>query len=212
MTDLPRPGPASVGDALDLADDSLTLHLWQRLDWRFLMPDPQPRRVGYAGPIDHETLRAIQLLDVGAVDIDNSADLDNPRDGCDVIFLPVPTSENLRLAYAMLRPGGWVCLQVRRGGPGKRTIGGWHRAVRRTGFHDVNAYWHAPTLDACSRIVRLDAATGVRNTLKRHEGLRFGQAKSAVAKVVFRAGLLPFVVPEGSVIGLRPTPVSVRPR
>jgi hypothetical protein len=213
MTNIPRPGRAFVDDAFDAPDDSLNLHLWRRLDWRFLMPDPQPRTVGYAGPIDQESLRAIRLLDAGAADIERSAQLDDPRHGCDVVLLPVPTSENLRLAYTALRPGGWVCVQVRRSGPirpGTRTIGGWHRAVRRTGFQDVNAYWHAPTLDSCSRIVRLNGAMGVGNTLKRHEGVRFGQAKSAVAKVVFRAGLLPFVVPEGTVIGRRSTPVRVQ--
>jgi hypothetical protein len=203
QTDIVSPAPGQP----DLVDvDVLALHLWRRLDFRFLLPVFEPGRVGYAGNVNGETVAALRLLDPGATAI--------PADGTktlkeefDVVLLCSPARSTFESAIAALKPGGWMCAEIRSAlirPSGPRTLMGWERAFVRKGLKDVSVHWHAPGLDFPSRIVPIASATAVRDALSRHQRVRLGKAKELMGRTALALGLFAAAVPEGTVIGQRP--------
>jgi len=178
------------------------LHLWRRLDWRFLLPSLELHRVGYGMGIEGEDVAALGLLDVNANPIGQSA-----AETLDAVLLSSPELPELRTAVQAVRPGGWVCAAVTRSLVARkrpRTLWGYRRALRRGGLVDVAVYWYAPTLAASARIVPVGSRTAVRNTLARHEGMRFGRMIALIGNVALGLGLFSVAIPEGMVVGQRP--------
>jgi len=186
---------------------SLTLQLWQCLDWRFLLPVSDLGAIGYTGNPSAETVCALQLLDPDARDLADYPSVHAAR-RCDVVFAERMTRSTVREVSAALIPGGWLYAQVRpslRVGRGEPvTVWGWQRALRRAGFVDIKSHWHTPDLTSCLRITPLDSPTAVRGTLSRYQGVRFGALKAVLGRLALSVGLIGLVVPAGSVIGRRP--------
>jgi hypothetical protein len=126
----------------------------------------------------------------------------------DLVVLVRPDRRELDAAIPLLRPGGSIYCEIiraRGGGPGGRTgLVGAERALRDRALTDIRAYWHAPSFAMCARIIPLESSAAVRNTLRRHEGVRFGRLKAAAGRVALAAGGFAWLVPEGSVIARRP--------
>jgi hypothetical protein len=189
----------------DPAAPDLPLHLWRRLDWRFLLPSTRLGVVACGGTPDADLLAALRLLGVPVVR--PGPDWRPVAEAApDAVVLVQPDVADLAAAAAAVRPGGWIYAEVRRdlraGAP--RTLLGWPRAFRAAGLTDVVAHWHAPDLATCSRMVPLDAPSLVRDALSRHGAVRFGRALSLAGRVAVALGVFPAGVPEGSVVGRRP--------
>lgn len=200
-------GPSGYDHASSAADVPRSpLQLWALLDWRFLLPH-QPQSVGYGGRTSPDLLTALRLLDPETAQVRSEAQ-NGVQGAFDVVLLTEPDLTLFRKAASSVQPGGWICAQVQRSffcGSGPRTLAGWKRAFTHNGFHDVSVYWHAPTLDRSARIVPVASATAVRNTLSRHENVRFGWAKSVVGRFALALHLFEIAIPEGTVTGRRPS-------
>jgi len=190
--------------------DAPPLQTWQRLDWRFLLPCTEAEEIACAGNVDDDLAAGLPLI-APTVHRVTTAEAWAPLAGtCDLVVLASPPAADVGSAVAALRPGGWVYAEIRRGRPGSRgpwTVRGWARALRRAGLEEVTAHWHVPDIATSSRIVSLDARVVVRDVLLRTQGRRFGRALSLTARAALRLGLIPLVVPEGSVVGRRPAEV-----
>lgn len=185
--------------------EPLPLHLWTLLDWRFLLPVSQPEKLGYGGGLSNEAVAAISLLDPSARRIQASP-APAPANDFDVVLLSEPDAHLFASAAASLRPGGWICLQVRRSlgtRPGPYTLAGWKRALVRSGFDDVAVYWHVPTLERPARFVPTASRTAVQDTLAHYSGVRFGKAKAAIGRLALNLGLFNVAAAEGTVVGRR---------
>jgi hypothetical protein len=180
----------------------LRLHSWRRLDWRFLQPDLEPDTVAYGGAADAELVAALRLLDS---DVRPLAEL-AVADRADLVVLVDPARHDLLQAVAAVRPGGWVCAEIRRSTvPGRpASLWGWRRVFSDAGLDNVAVYWHAPTLASSARIVPVADPTAVLSTLRRHHGVRFGRAKAAVGRLALALRLFAVAIPEGTVVGRRP--------
>jgi hypothetical protein len=185
--------------------DPLPLHLWMLLDWRFLLPVGQPERLGYGGRISSDGIAALHLLDPSAHRIEPSPER-TPTHEFDVVLLSDPDERLFEGAVASTRPGGWMCLQVRRSwrfGAGPNTLAGWKRAMVRSGFEDVSVYWHVPTIERPSRFVPTSSRTAVRDTLTHYSGVRFGKVKAAIGRAALNLGMFNIAAAEGTVVGRR---------
>jgi aminoglycoside phosphotransferase (APT) family kinase protein len=65
----------------------------------------------------------------------------------------------------------------------------WRQRLDSHGFEVRAAYWHAPSEARCSYLVELDDRVAIEVMLRRYHGVRFGWAKSVVARSVHRLGL-----------------------
>ncbi|PNI08792.1 hypothetical protein CXX84_09410 [Arthrobacter sp. AFG7.2] len=192
--------------AVEEADtERLPLHLWMLLDWRFLLPVVRPEKLGYGGRVSDDAATAMLLLDPSAQRLE-PADGQAPSREFDVVLLSEPDKPLFGAAVESLKPGGWMCVQVRRSfrfGTGPHTLAGWKHAMERAGFDDPAVYWHVPTLERPARFVPTASRTAVSDTLSHYSRVRFGKAKAAIGRLALNLGLFNVAAAEGTVVGQR---------
>lgn len=202
MSDI-RPGPNSHQDRPGQVSDPLILQRWKLLDWRFLLPNPQPRTVGFGGAVDPVMEEALRLLDPAAARIGVEGGAGRLFE---VVVLSEPDARLFTVGAEAVQPDGWLCVRSRRSfrtRSGPRTLLGWQRWLRRQGFQEVSIQWYAPNFDHPSRIVPVGSRTAVRETLHRHQGIRFGRSKQVIGRGALALGLFGVAIPEGMVTGRR---------
>jgi hypothetical protein len=197
MTD-PAPGAAT-----DVEQAVPVLHRWRRLDWRYLVPTTSWSQVAVGGAVDEALREALPLL--GVVVVELGAATPPAAGSCDVVVLHHPTHAEVSAAVTAVRPGGWVYAEVcRSSGPRRHgSLPGWSRVFQRAGLEEVQLHWHAPDIRSAEEIIPLDARAAARHALLRRRGPR-PRARHTAARLALAAGLLPRVVPSGSILGRRP--------
>ena len=111
--------------------------LLRAVDWRFLLPNPEPRLTFC--PAQGDLAEALGLVSKEGV---ISAPI--PSLSCDLAHLVDPDRCQLQAARSTLEPGGMLCAVWRR-----PVLGGVRTIVRRledVGFTDVQTYWAWPAL------------------------------------------------------------------
>ena len=200
-------------DARGAAASAVDLELWQRLDWRLLLPELDGGPVACAGRPDDELRAALPLLGLPIHQIVEPGDWDDVTGSAALVVLVDPTPADLHSAVAACRPGGWVYAEIRRSvrrNWGPRTLRGWHRAFTAAGLDSVAIHWHAMTLAQSSQIVPVAAAGAVRHALAQHHGIRSRRVLAVIGRLALRMGWFPVIIPEGSVLGRRPPERSGR--
>lgn len=191
-----EPPPASRADRL------VTV---RRVDWRFLLARPHPRRVVYLG--DHADALVAALREISD---DVSLGVPAGATGvCDVLVVVRPTAEELARAPAILRPGGWIYIETGgllrgRGRTGAlRGVTACVRALRRLEFENVTAHWHFPDFESCLEIVPLSDHRALSLSLRRRQRRLGTRVRVLAARLALRLRLLPYLVPSASVVGSR---------
>jgi len=144
----------------------------RRLDWRFLLPEPQLGRVAYLGPSDDRLLDALRECSASVVvaRTDGTGRHAGLRDASfDVAVVQSPRPDALARAAALLRHGGSLYCELARPLPWRRAAVAPRRGardagallalpqaracLRELGFGDVEAHWHYPDFERCGGIV-----------------------------------------------------------
>lgn len=199
------PQPPSDAGAGAAGTRVLPLHLWALLDWRFLLPVIQPRKLGYGGRLNREELSALRLMDPAAVRVD-AGEAGTREDRCDVVMLAEPDLRTFKAAASYVQPGGWMYLRARRSifsFSRPWTLAGWKRALARNGFTDISIDWHAPSVDRPARIAPAASPAAIRNILSLHRDVRFGRVKALAGHLALTLRLFEAAMPSGSVTGRR---------
>jgi hypothetical protein len=187
----------------------------RRVDWRFLLAQPRPRRVVYLGEHADDLVAALR-------EISDDVRLGVPAGAtgvCDVLVVVRPTPEELARAPAILRPGGWIYIETGgllrgRGRTGAlRGVSACVRALRRLEFENVTAQWHFPDFESCLEIVPLGDRRALSLSLRRRQRRLGTRLLVLAARLALRLRLLPHLVPSASVVGSRPhsLPLEDRP-
>ena len=119
--------------------EALRNRLLRRVDWRFLLPDPSPRRTMSFAPAGFR--QAVELI------ADTVLEPTAMADGCDLAVLMNPDADTLRTAWSVLHDGGacyaeWSSLR----GRDAETV---RRNLEAAGFEHVRCYWAWPSRDRC---------------------------------------------------------------
>jgi hypothetical protein len=187
----------------------------RRVDWRFLLGRPRPRRVICLGELDDALLAALREI---SDDVSVGVPAGVTRE-CDVVVVVRPTPDELARAPAILRPGGWIYIETvgllrgRRRAGALRGVSACVRALRRLEFENVAAHWHFPTFESCLEIVPLADGRALSLSLGRRQRRLGTRVQVIAARIALRLRLLPYLVPAASVIGSVPhsPPVDDRP-
>ena len=178
----------------------------RRVDWRFLLPDPDLGRVACIGVSDAKLLESLRLLSAELVTSPSvrGTESDAPYD---LVVLRNPSKDNLDAANSLLRPGGWLYVEVEKSIPRFEAHAHWSargyaRALRGRGFIEVGTYVHWPDFASCRAILPLDDAAAVRHGVGRARTNRL--LLTRLAPVLASARQLAFFVPCASVLGRRP--------
>ena len=192
---------------LDAVSHEALLQASRRVDWRFLLPDPDLGRVACMSDAEATLIDSLRLFsdELHVLETPAFARADPPYD---VVVLANPSRDVLDAAASLLTPGGWVYVEVdttlrRKPGRPSGSARGYGRALRGLGLVDVKSHVHWPDFASCRAIVPLEEPAAVRH------GLARGRTKAPRALTLFApalAGLhqLALFVPCASAIGRRP--------
>lgn len=181
----------------------------RRVDWRFLLPDPELGHVVCAGGANPDLKRSC-LLFSRSLSVLGQETGKLARDSADVLVLVDPGSAALEEAVGLLKPDGWVYVEVHRpptyrglGVRRPRTTKSYAGELRRLGLDRIESHWHWPDFESCTEILPLADRTVLRGALARRRARRWSP-RMWLARVLVAFGLLPFVVTHASVIAHRP--------
>jgi hypothetical protein len=174
----------------------------RRIDWRFLLPDPELRDVAYLGtqqPVLIDALRRFsRSLCVMEAVVDSGV-----RAEYDLVVLSQPGDDGLLQHSAELaRPGGYLYVEARRsrlsaiprwGRKGKRLRrpSDYIARLLELGLTDAEAWWHWPDFERCGELVPLADRRALLLSLARRHG---SPAKSLLARWLVRLGLFEHAV------------------
>ena len=181
----------------------------RRIDWRFLLADPELGDVGCSVDTDPALQRSCRLFGRSLSLLETEGGALAPE-SLDVVVLVDPEPGALVGAPTLLRAGGWAYLEInglltRRGRRSRRLrfASQYVAELRRLGFDEVELYWHWPDFDSCTQILPLGDRRVVRSALIRRQESRGGSPQVWLARLLLAARLLPFAVPHASVVARR---------
>jgi hypothetical protein len=191
-----------------LRDNDALLQASRRLDWRFLLPEPELGRVACVGVDDPNLVESLRLFGSEAAVLEAGSPWEELALH-DVLVLRNPAEAELVAAVRLLRPGGWMYVEVdgvsgRRLPDGRRTARGYAAALRRLGLVEVQGHLHWPDFPSCRVIVPLGDALAVRLALARRRQNASARLVVRLAPLLAACNLLALVAPSASVLARRP--------
>ena len=173
-----------------MSDRYRRLEVARSIDWRFLLPTPRLERVAWIGDIGADSEAA---LEADAVEFGHGAVGELARSGpWDVVVaegLSADDARTLPAALELVRPGGWLLVNLPRGA---RARGARRKAVAAldsVGVERVERCWFVPDRQVALRIAPLDDEEAIRLMLARHGGRPTRRAAAAAARGLVGAGV-----------------------
>jgi hypothetical protein len=139
-----------------------TLQLARRLDWRFLLPEPNLRRVAYFGARQSALALALRRFSEELIVFESSRqDFDHGTQArFDLAVLQSPSFAQLERAHALLASPGYLYAEVQhawewRSARGRNLpdLAAWQAGLARLGFVEIKAHWHRPTFERAVQII-----------------------------------------------------------
>lgn len=190
-----------------LTDYAGLLAASRRVDWRFLLPDPELGHVACSADADPALMRACRLFGRTLTILGQE---EAARGSMDVLVLVDPGRDELSSALGLVKPAGWVYLEIhrpltRRGRLRRPRFPSGHVAeLRGLGLDQIAAYWHWPDFGSCTEIMPLGERAAIRWALLRRQESQGRSVLVSVARALLATRLLPLAVTHGSIIGRRP--------
>lgn len=199
-----------------------TLKMIRRLDWRFLLPEPELGRTAYVGPQESGLAEALRTFSDPFVPLDDGgADAESPPEpgDCDLAVVASRRMGDLRRGIQRLTPGGHLYWEVDRqprilrwGDEGRRRSQGAgtragrllqdpRRTLEAMGLEDVRVGCPFPRIQHPRTILSPDPAA-VRYATSMRNGGTFGLGPFLA--LASRWNLLPRILPTLAVVGRRP--------
>lgn len=176
----------------------------RRIDWRFLLPDPNLREVLLVGPQHGELAKSLKLFSAALTVVDGLAALQDHSTQYDTVVLADPVYELLEAAARHVRPSGFLYVEARtilsglvvwRIGKRMRFVADYLAAVERLGFECAEAHWHWPNFDSCAEIVPLGEPTSLLHALGRRRTTLAARWKTSLCRGLVRLGVFSYFVP-----------------
>ena len=206
---------SSVGSNGSEGASDTALQISRRIDWRFLLPDPNLGQVAHIGPAQATLLESLRLFSESLTVIGMPRESAGTTGQYDVVVASRPSYEALREAADLVRPGGFVYVeaygQFRPGrlsikGPRLRYPADYVATLEQLGLTEVQPYWHWPDFESCTRIIPLGDPTAFLHVLARHSGNTGAQLKSVLGRWLLWSGLLTLVIRCFSIVAHRREP------
>jgi aminoglycoside phosphotransferase len=196
-------GRATAIPELEVAHESgapsdARLQCVRRADFRFLLPDPRLESVAILGEPAADLLESLRTLGarVRVLEPGNRGpEPDAGRHG--LVLAPGASRSLLARAHGLLRPGGHLYVEARRG-----RAPGLVAAARRLGLH-VAMHWHWPDFARALEIAPLEDPGPLRHAFSRRRSRRSSRARAWLGRGLTRLGALPRFAPCVSLLACR---------
>lgn len=170
----------------------LLLQASRRLDWRFLFHSPELDRVAYSGREEGSLWESLKMFSHTLTRLEYIQGTQVEAEAYDVVITKNPSSSTLAWAAGVVSPGGYLYMesfgwtQMLRTGwllkhwkevllPTARSArpsdpSRFIAALRQCGFKRINAFWHWPNFESCTKIISLDDPNVLSLALSSSEG------------------------------------------
>ncbi len=190
----------------------------RRVDWRFLLPDPNLGQVAYVGSARGALVESLQLFSASLTVLGISRMQIPPTARYDVVVSTAPSYETLEWAAELVRSGGFIYFEAgwlltlrglrSRFGNKSTAQAPWLgfgadyvAALEKLGFEDVQANWHWPDFESCTRIIPLANREALLQAfLPPHYGVH-AWLKAEFGLWLLHLGVLSRLVPCFSIVG-----------
>ena len=212
MPDAPTISVERTATFTTLDRDAL-LQASRRVDWRFLLPQPDLQDTAYIGAADGVLIDSLRQFCTSLTMLTDGEMEANSTSHFPLVVASNPTENELCQAVRAASAGGFVYVEVRRrpsdrtklsgDRPLPRTIRHHLAAMRRHALSQLQVHWHWPSFESCSEIIPFDdRAAGICTLRRRGSGIH-ARWKSAVARLLLESHLLGRFIPCFSVLGQR---------
>ena len=201
-------------DATSAETPEERLRLVRRLDWRFLVPDPNLKDVAYVGPDSGSLVSALQCFSNSLTIFDSTSHAaESDVAHWDLVVCHNPAVKDVKKAYSILRAGGYLYWEIERRNLGKSrrdTSSSWRhflaykKMIKDIGFGDIVVYWHRPDFENCLDIVPLGDNKALGYFFSKDRADLKGRLKAVSGWCLNRSGLMNFLAPCISVVAHRP--------
>ncbi len=181
------------------------LELCRRLDWRMLLAQPRLRRIAYIGPSQGALVDALKRFSDSLTVFESSDEsfaASQSNKAFDQVILYMPTARDVEMMRHLLKPGGNIYVELfrpkrsiekfyhvhkKKTGP---EIGDYVAVLRRSGFSEIDTYWHRPNFENCLEIIPLDDRTALKHVFSRRSAGMKSRLKFMMGRIIMRVGLL----------------------
>ncbi len=191
------------------ADDAL-LHLSRRVDWRFLLRDPQLGRVALVGAAPATLHQALQHAAREVHRLDAAGPEPHAGQPFDGVVLHAPSPETVRRAARLLKPDGWLYLEAH--GPlphlgrwwaTRRFAHDYVKLLQQAGLEQIEAYWQWPNAERCTKVLPLGEPEALLYFLAQEPDPRRARLKLAAGRLLARSRVLPLLAPAFNITARR---------
>lgn len=196
--------------SIPIRDRDARLQLSRRVDWRFLLPQPELAETAYFGQLDAELVESLQQFTSKLTLVEDSP-IDSQSDsGFPLTVLSNPTFDELNRAIRLTQSGGFVYVEVNRGQHRPRpssnalhglSIRGFVAEMRKLQLSEVRVHWHWPSFESCTEMIPFDDRAAIICALRRRGSGTASRWKARAARVLLECRLLEKVVSCFSVLG-----------
>jgi hypothetical protein len=176
--------------------------LLRRADWRFLLPNPNPRTVWIIGEETKTLVQACKYVFKNTLHA--SPGLCLPHGSADLTVADDLSPTLLQQIFDQVDPNSVIYAEL----PEKvahrafRQISALRRQFAAAGFAEVEFRWHYPDFERCTQIFSLNEPESIRWYAARR-GRTISRMASIILGMAANIGLLPYVAKSVSVIATR---------
>ena len=211
--------PNTLADDRTGGDGDALLQASRRVDWRFLLPDPDMGHVAYLGPARSSLVESLRLFSTSVTIIRRSSG--HSPYGCqyDLVVAIRPSYDEIAHAASLVRENGFLYIEASgvKAPDWKRLVGRLFRRkasrllwpsdytslVESLGFDDAQSHWHWPNFESCTTLIPLADGAAILHVLRRQQRDRVDRFQAMLARGLARAGILQRLVPYFSVVARR---------
>jgi hypothetical protein len=174
--------------------------LLRRVDWRFLLPDPAPRRVLIIGD---ETKSVVEACKAIFEDVEHAPDGSRASQTAPELVVAIDLTP--ALARQVIRIGNHSLYGEFREEIARRPfrqLSFLRAQFIAAGFSEVNFHWHYPDFDRCTHIFSCGDPTPILWYARRRRGF-LHQLQRSILGIAIRIGVLPYLVKSLSITATR---------
>jgi len=205
------------------------LQMSRRIDWRFLLPDPNLYSIGFYGFYDAALITALESSSQSFSiihDLQQKDDLRTEQQVFDLVVLRSLEWKDVEKVKTLIKKDGllyweidrrkWFSLAAHDNQGSQQdkfsVFAGWqnrlclyntkkHIAIlKRLGFTKIDIYWHRPDFERCLEIIPLNNNLALKYVFSRYPNSLFGKIKLAAGIGIRKMGLLAHIIPCLSIV------------
>ena len=183
----------------------------RRLDWRFLLSEPNLNHIACSGIAPKSLIDALQKFGESLTIIPPSALSSTPdlNSNFDLLVLYAPVIQQLQCIKPWVKPAGYIYIELsgesiqryrRNQNRTKSSFSDYIDVLEKAGFDQIQFYWHRPNFEKCLEIIPIKDEFTLQYYFSRPAGDLQSWLKLAGGRILMKSGLIQHAIKSISVV------------